>query len=55
MVQEPDKWQLRQAEALAAEEGLSREEAVRRVLGTTRPRAAKATPEGDKGKTPAGA
>ena len=38
MAQEPDKWQLRQAEALAAEEGISHEEAVRRVLGTSRPR-----------------
>lgn len=47
-----DKWQKRQAEALAEEEGISLDSAVKRVLGTTRPRPVSTVKEtGDQGKT----
>ena len=45
MAQEVDKWQKRQAEVLAEEEGISYEEAVGRVLGRSRPRKAAAVQE----------
>jgi hypothetical protein len=51
-----DKWQKRQAEALAEEEGISLEAAGRRVLGTTPARPAKPgakEQESGKAQTPA--
>ncbi|MFB7099064.1 MULTISPECIES: hypothetical protein [Terrabacteria group] len=54
-----DKWQKRQAEALAEEEGTSLEAAARKVLGTTPARKVPTSKQDDgskesgKGQTPA--